>query len=345
MRRVTLRDIANEAGVSATAVSLAMKGSKRISADKRNQILKLAKELGYRRDPMMSALCSYRDTRNPRTSNVNITFLQYGDKPMPLKSEGAFEREIWESAQKESRRLGYSLSRTWAGNPSLNSNRLKNILTSRGVAGLVIYQANCPLTNLKPIMSDFSLIWVGDGPKGVSLNSVRINRFSSMKMAWENLSKLGYKTGGLILAEHSVDQNYAEWEAAHNHFQRQSTGETQYIPPLTFKTNEDCNLVELSQWLRRWKPQVVISAFRKIHDLLEGSDYTTPRDIGFLSLSTKTGSRLSGIDQQTSSIAETGIRLLDRLICNREQGVPDHQQIIETDGLWNRGDTLRKQEP
>ena len=47
---------------------------------------------------------------------------------------------------------------------------------------------------------------------------------------------------------------------------------------------------------------------------------------------------------QTSSIAETGIRLLDRLICNREQGVPDHQQIIETDGMWNRGDTLRKQE-
>ena len=50
-----------------------------------------------------------------------------------------------------------------------------------------------------------------------------------MKMAWEKLSKLGYKTGGLVLAEHSVDHNYAEWEAAHNHFQRQFTGETQYI--------------------------------------------------------------------------------------------------------------------
>lgn len=344
MRRVTLRDVANEAGVSATAVSLAIKGSKRISASKRNQILKLAEELGYRRDPMMSALCSYRDNRNPRTSNVNITFLQYGDKPIPLSSEGAFEKEIWESAQTESKRLGYSLSRTWAGDPSLNSNRLKSILKSRGVEGLVIYQANCPLTNLKPIMSDFSLVWVGDGPKGAKLNSVRINRFSSMKMAWESLSKLGYKAGGLVLTEHSVDQNYAEWEAAHNHFQRQLTGEAQYIPPLTFKTNEDCNLAELSQWLMKWKPKVVISAFRKIHDLLEGSDYTIPRDIGFLSLSTKTGSRLSGIDQQTSCIAETGVRLIDRLIRSREQGVPDHHQIIETDGLWNRGDTLRKQE-
>ena len=165
-----------------------------------------------------------------------------------------------------------------------------------------------------------------------------------MKMAWKSLSKLGYKAGGLVLTEHSADQNYAEWEAAHNHFQRQFTGETQYIPPLTFKTNEDCNLAELSQWLMKWKPKVVISAFRKIHDLLEGSDYTAPRDIGFLSLSTKTGSRLSGIDQQTSCIAETGVRLIDRLIRNREQGVPDHHQIIETDGLWNRGDTLRKQE-
>lgn len=343
MRKITLRDIAKEAGVSTTAVSLAMKGSKRVSPAKRSQILDLANQMGYRRDPMMGALCAYRDTRKPRASNVNISFLQYGDKPVSLRSEGVFEETIWENALIESKRLGYSLSKTWAGNPSLNPNRLKNILASRGVAGLVIYQANCPLTNLKPIMSDFSLIWLGDGPKGAHLNSVRINRFSSMKMAWENLSKMGYRTGGLVLAEHSVDQNYGEWEAAHNHFQRQFTKETQFIPPLTFKTNEACELKALTSWLKNWKPQVVVSAFRKIHDLLAEAGYDMPGDIGFLSLSTESGSPVSGIDQQTASIAETGIRLLDRLICNREQGIPEHQQIIETEGLWNPGNTLRQQ--
>lgn len=342
MRKVTLRDIAREAGVSVTAVSLALRGSKRISPVKTSEILEISNKLGYTRDPMMSALCAYRDTSNPRTKNVNINFLQFGEKSQSLKNQGEIEREIWESALKESKRLGYNLNTTWAGDPTLTPSRLKNILISKGVAGLILYQANCPLAYLEPIMNDFSLIWIGDGPKGVKLNSTRINRFSSMKLAWENLSKLGYQNGGLIFAEHNVDQNYGEWEAAQNHFQRHYTGNVDYIPPLTFKTNDDCDPNALSAWITKWKPQVVISTFRSIYPLLQELNYDIPRDIGYLSLSTEKESPISGIDQQTEIIAENGVRVLDRLICNREQGIPAHQQIIETNGVWNSGRTLRQ---
>ena len=343
MRKITLRDIANESGVSVTAVSLAMRGSKRVSPDKAREIHDVAERLGYTRDPMMSALCAYRDTVRPRNKNANINFLQFGDEFQSMLNQGKVVGDFWKGALRETKLLGYNLNTTWAGDPSLNPDRLKNILNSRGVTGLIVYQSNCPIRYFEPALKDFSLIWLGDGPKGASLNSVRINRFSSMKLAWENLSKLGYLNGGLILVDHSLDQNYGEWEAAHNHFQRQFTGHTDYIPLLTFKSNQDCDPAILAEWITRWKPQVVISTFMNIYPLLQGLKLKIPKDIGYLSLSTEQDNDISGIDQQTESIAQTGVRLLDRQIINREQGIPAHQQIIETNGEWNRGRTLKQQ--
>ena len=341
MRKITMRDIAQRSGVSVTAVSLAMRGSSRVSPERTKEILTLADELGYTRDPMMSALCAYRDNARPRINNANINFLQFGDESQSMINQGKVERDFWNGALKETKGLGYSLNKIWMGDPSLNPGRVQSILKSRAVAGLIVYQANSPIGNLGSILNDFSLIWLGDGPKDASLHSIRINRYSSMKLAWENLSRLGYQNGGLVMGEHNLDQNYGEWEAAHNHFQRKFIGEAYYIPPLTFKSNEDCEANALAEWIGKWKPQVILSTFRNVFQLLQQLKLEIPKDLGYLSLSTEKDSELSGIDQQSESIAQTGVRLLDQLICNREQGIPTHQQIIETNGEWNPGKTLK----
>jgi hypothetical protein len=164
-----------------------------------------------------------------------------------------------------------------------------------------------------------------------------------MNLIWNHLSQLGYRNGGLIMADHSLDQNYGEWEAGHNHFQRKFVGQPHFIPPLTFASKDSCDKIELKRWVEMWKPQVVISTFRKVYAMLLELGYSIPGDIGYVSLSTKTGSDISGIDQQTESISQTGVRLLDQLICNRELGIPDHQQIIETNGDWVEGHSLASQ--
>ena len=340
MRKVTLRDIARESGVSVTSVSLAMRGSKRVSPGKTKEIRDLAHRMGYVRDPMMSALCSYRDSTRPRNKNANINFLQFGSASPALEEAGNVASDFWRGALYQTQQLGYSLNTIWAGDPSLNAKRLRNILNSRGVAGLIVYEANCPISKFESILGDFSSVWLGDGPKGASLHSVRLNRFSSMNLVWSHLSELGYKNGGLIMADHSLDQNYGEWEAAHNHFQRKFVGQPHFIPPLTFASKDSCDKSALKSWVEMWKPQVVVSTFRVIYPMLLELGYSIPRDLGYVSLSTKEGSDISGVDQQTESISRTGVRLLDQLICNRELGIPDHQQIIETNGVWVDGNTL-----
>ncbi|MDG2169671.1 MAG: LacI family DNA-binding transcriptional regulator, partial [Opitutales bacterium] len=131
MRKVTLRDIAQKSGVSVTSVSLAMRGSRRVSPDKTKEIQELAEKMGYVRDPMMSALCSYRDSTRPRNKNANINFLQFSSSSQTLENQGKVAAEFWRGAQTETKLLGYSLNTIWAGDPSLTSERLKHILNSR----------------------------------------------------------------------------------------------------------------------------------------------------------------------------------------------------------------------
>ena len=55
IRRVTLSDIAKEAKVHVTTVSLALRDHPRIPAETKQRIKDLAKKMGYAPDPILSA--------------------------------------------------------------------------------------------------------------------------------------------------------------------------------------------------------------------------------------------------------------------------------------------------
>ena len=56
MPLVTTYDIAKASGVSQSTVSRALRGDERIRSEVRAKVVKMAEELGYRRDPVLSAL-------------------------------------------------------------------------------------------------------------------------------------------------------------------------------------------------------------------------------------------------------------------------------------------------
>src|SRR5258708_2945188 len=61
-KRLTMRDIARELGVSISAVSLAFNNPEEISADLRDRVLQIADAHGYRPDPRARALRGGRST-------------------------------------------------------------------------------------------------------------------------------------------------------------------------------------------------------------------------------------------------------------------------------------------
>ena len=59
-RRVTFADVAREAKVHPTTVSMAMRNHPRLPLETRQRIQEIAKDMGYRPDPAVQALVAYR---------------------------------------------------------------------------------------------------------------------------------------------------------------------------------------------------------------------------------------------------------------------------------------------
>jgi DNA-binding LacI/PurR family transcriptional regulator len=60
MPRVTQKEVATKVGVHPSTVSLALSGRSGIPEVTRRRVIKVAKALGYERDPMLGALAAYR---------------------------------------------------------------------------------------------------------------------------------------------------------------------------------------------------------------------------------------------------------------------------------------------
>ena len=62
-RRVTMADVAAKLGLSRIAVSMALRDHHRISLERRREIRRVAREMGFVPDPFLSALAAHRRQR------------------------------------------------------------------------------------------------------------------------------------------------------------------------------------------------------------------------------------------------------------------------------------------
>ena len=68
--KVTIKELAEKAGVSKTAVSFAFNNPKRISSETYERIMKIAKEIGYSPDPVARILATHQ------TQTIGLLFPQ-----------------------------------------------------------------------------------------------------------------------------------------------------------------------------------------------------------------------------------------------------------------------------
>lgn len=129
-KRSTLKDIAEEAGVSAVTVHKAIYGKAGISKKTREKVLKIAEKMNYSVNAAASSL--KRDVRN-----IAVIF------PVLEDSLNYFSRKLWEGAHEAERELmdfrvslvPYPCGGTWQSQVEV----LKEIIHRSDVDGVVIY--------------------------------------------------------------------------------------------------------------------------------------------------------------------------------------------------------------
>ncbi len=185
----------------------------------------------------------------------------------------------------------------------------------------------------------FSAISTSHSNEFLGLDVVSTNRQQTINLAMERLRARGYRRPGLILDQ---ERDFRTGHHILSHFLwHQSLQPKAQRAAVLFMPEVDRNA--LARWLRRERPDVVLSLGDEVLTMLEELNHPVPERLGYLSLST--GSHLarpvSGIDECPDRIGATAIDLLAAKILHFERGLPDVRKLVLIDGVWRDGVTLR----
>jgi DNA-binding LacI/PurR family transcriptional regulator len=337
-KRITVYDIAERIGCSHTTVSLALRNHHRISTERRVEIQKVAKEMGYSPDPLLSRLASYRF--RPVKIQSAIAWFNYWDKPENLRRQKEFDA-YWRGAQEAAERFGYHLEEVrW--NPECSARRCEQILLTRGIQGILVppHRGTPDWGNFN--WNKFSVVRFGLSVSSPDSHLVTADHLRAVLMAVRKISELGYRRIGLVVCrdyDSLLGGGYVGGFAAAQLFLNLPA-----LPPLL--TVEQCYHDEpdkasrtLRQWLTGHKPDAVLTASTAVVGMIRNLGYQIPRDLAVAGTSLDVPVD-AGIDQHSEAIGRMAVELLVSQINLNERGEPRDPSRLLVESRWRDGKSM-----
>jgi len=339
-KRVSMRDVAKAVGVSVSAVSLAVKNSPRVSPQVRQQILAKIKEMGYQPDPVLKALCHYRRTKFAAPVAAEIAWINAWHDPGALRSYHEFDL-YWRGAFEEAQRCGFRLEE-FRLQECGSFGRLEEILRARNINGILIppLGPQWPLNWQEFQWQDFSVVRFGHSVTYPRAHLVTSDQLTDGMLAFESMWNKGYRRIGYVTTRETTKRG-TRFSAGFLMGQLKVGAEARLYPLLMSdqrSLKEDQK--QLTAWLRKNKPDAILTDAQNLHQLLGSCGYRVPEDVGLATTSVLDGGVSAGIDQNSEEIGKAAAQMLISQIDYNQRGIPQVCRELLIEGRWVDGDTL-----
>lgn len=349
-RRVTLADIAAKAGVHVTTVSLALRNHPRLPEATRARIHALAEELGYRPDPLLRALVSYRGKVMNRRNTPTLAYVTNWNTCWGWKKVTAHP-DFYAGADGMANRLGYKLEHFWMREPGLTQGRLSRMLYSRGINGLIIASHGREMGDaLQFEWANFSAVKIDYFPHQPVLHNVTNNQCDIVRLAMQKVMAAGYRKIGFVMHrgwDHAVDHL---WTAGFL-CEQQNLSARERMPAHIFPEanpvdrwfNENnapvvADLPSFSKWFNKYKPEVLISKGSFVLPLLAQMGVRVPRDLAFVDVFLDQPDGVTaGVRQNHLTVGEIAVEILAGQLQHNKFGVPEIPTTTFVEGTWCDG--------
>ena len=330
-----MEEVARAAGCSRAAVSMALRGDPSIPAITRERIIAMAQRLGYRRNPLVSALMSLQRRRRSLSHAVPVIAVLSAYPPStPWQAIGPY-RAMHEGLQEAAAQLGVRLAEFSFGAGGLAPERLQQILHTRRIDAAVI----APLPNQQHEvtldLTHLAVVGLGMSVRRPTVERVANDHFQSALLAMRQCHALGYRRIGFVISHETSDRLDHRWLSgilAGQHLLGLATPVALLITP----TTEDL-VAALPAWLRRQRPEVVILGSNEA-----AVAAVIPARVGVVDLAVEDplGTR-TGIYQDCALLGRSAVELaLARLQANQFGPLAEeHLHLIA--GRWVPGQTAR----
>ena len=326
---MTLKKVAAVAGVSLATTSYSLRNDPLIPRATAERVQAVAKRLGYRPNPRVSALMAHIRQAQPVTVGERIAFL-WIDAPPGARPY----REMFDGATERATQLGYSIEEFWRSSPGMTVRRLEQILYNRGIVGVLISPSTLPSPRFRLgwNWNLFSAAIIGTAESEPELHHAAYHHYGGMRLAMLRLAAKGKRRivglFDLRIEERARRASSAAFLAHH---------------PLGIK-GWDCLLGEdiespsrLASWLRQRRPDAIVAVRHKMELLIQGAWRPSSHVEVVLVDSMPNPWGFGGIDQCQDVIAANAVDLVVGQLQRNERGVPEHVKMLLFAGRWVPG--------
>lgn len=337
-KRVRLKDIAKEANLSVSAVSMALNNDITMSKQTIERVKRIAGEMGYSPDPALSALSAYRNKRKVHTDYSVIGMVTNWNTKDGWSGQ-ANQKEVIQGAKKRAIELGYTLQLFWAKEGGATGKRFTQILRARGIRGLILapFEDNDDTIDIE--WKHFSVVTISRPSRYTCFHHVVQNHYMDLINCWDKLVERGYRRVGLVLQDEIASRWSYQWEAAHLVSTKMNVADSDVIPTLIVRTPNEVS--DIRRWLRKYRPQAVISRSTHFLEAAKAEGISVPEDMGYVSLDTsEDASNAVGIHYRRDALGAAAVDVLNTLLHRNHTGPLDISVGTQIDGDWQEGETL-----
>lgn len=337
-RRITIRDIAEHAGVHFSTVSLALRDSPKLRPELRARIRAIADKIGYVPDPAMAALSAYRNAVRPVHYQSTLAWVNNWPVQTELRRVKTFEL-YYQGAVARARGLGFRIDELWLHAPGMTPASAHTILRARNITGLLIAPQPFAHTPLHLNLSDFSALAFGYSLQPSNLHVVTNHQYQSVQLLLHELLRLGYRRIGLFIRadwNEKVNNAYLSGMLLVQH--QQPPGDR--VPPLLPRHD---NETEFRSWFNEHRPDVVVAIDRVVRTWIEkGLSLRIPEDVGLAHPNVDSEEPWwAGIYQNDRLIGATAVDFLAGMLQRNERGIPGTPIRTLIEGVWKPGPSVR----
>ncbi len=333
-------DIARAAGVHQSTVSRALRGDPALPEATRQRLTALAEAMGYRPNPLVSALIAERKRGRPSGKGSVLAVLSAGKRPDEWRNppQGSYA-QLYGYMQAHAHQLGYRLEEFALGDPGIGPARLQQILLSRGIRGIILAPMPLEVKEMDFDLRDFAAVALRLYLQRPLLDRVSPDYFSVMMSALQKLEESGHRRIG-FLSSTGVDERVRHRSLGAYLVNRQQASR-RYLKPLVLENWSEHAFLD---WVRKGNPDALITSiypqYVKARQSLQGNGWSLPRDMSVINLDCHRDTNEAGMVHHLKLEAVSAINFLTKKVESADFGVPAQSCRLSIPGCWRDGETF-----
>jgi LacI family transcriptional regulator len=328
-----MRDIAEATGLSRSAVSLALRNSPQIPETTRRRVREAAEALGYKPNPLVSALMAHMRAGKPTPQAAPLALITAHLRPSPWQY-GAVTLGLFKGLTERGQQRGYRIEEFWLREPKMTAQRLSRILHQRNVQGVII----CPIPRARGHLTlDWNLfasVSIGYSLTRPVLHRVIGHHVHAVQIAMRKLRHLGYSRIGLAMADEQDVRVDRHFSSSYLGEQWQLPEEHRVVPHLADRDGWTAS--GFKRWFAGQKPQAILTVDAyNVEEWLQSLRARVP--VISLYCRLDADEEFHGIHQNDYAIGAAAIDLLVDQLSSNHRGIPAIPRTTLVEPIWVDG--------